>query len=117
MLKNAKMEPQTQELYENARRRIRQKKVLYLHFVLFLVGSLFLFVANVLLKLGDPQLWYIWAVTVWFFLLILHFIKVYITDRFMNKDWERQQIDRLVTKQQNKIRQLESKTDHAASNL
>ena len=103
------MEQQDHELYENARRRIRQKKVLYFHFVLFLAGSLFMFVANVLLKLGDPVIWYLWAITVWFFLLILHFVKVYITDRFMNKHWERQQIDRLVAKQQNKIRQLEAK--------
>jgi hypothetical protein len=32
---------------------------------------------------------YIWLITVWFFFIFLfHFIKVYITDRFMNKNWE-----------------------------
>ena len=46
--------------------------------------------------------------TIWFFLFILHFIKVFITDRFMNKNWERDQIDRLVALQQKKIEELQS---------
>jgi len=29
----------------------------------------------------------------------------------MNKEWEREQIDRLMAKQQNRLRQLESKID------
>ena len=52
--------------------------------------------------------WYLWIITVWLFLFILHFIKVFITDRFMNKDWEREQIDRLVTLQKKKIEQLQA---------
>jgi len=103
------MDKEQQELYENARKRIQQKKRLYYHFVLLILGSLFLFVANVLLKFGEPNLWYIWAVTVWIFIFVLHFIKVFITDRFMNKDWERDQIERLVLKQELKIKNLESK--------
>jgi len=103
------MDKEQQELYENARKRIQQKKRLYYHFVLLILGSLFLFVANVLLKFGEPNLWYIWAVTVWIFIFVLHFIKVFITDRFMNKDWERDQIERLVLKQELKIKNLDSK--------
>ena len=37
------------------------------------------------------------------------FIKVFITDRFMNKDWEREQIERLLLKQVQKIKHLETK--------
>lgn len=102
------MENEIHEQYEYARRRIKQKKGLYFHFVLFLLGSLFMFVANNFLNIGATIHWAIWAITGWFFILILHFIKVYITDRFMNKEWERTQIDRLVTLQQKRITQLES---------
>ncbi len=109
------MEKEAHEQYEYARGRIRQKKVLYFHFVLFLIGSLFMFVANELLEFGQPTRWDIWASTVWFFILILHFIKVYITDRFMNKEWERQQIERLMAKQKNKIDQLEIKIEKDSS--
>jgi phosphotransferase system glucose/maltose/N-acetylglucosamine-specific IIC component len=103
------MDQQQHELYENARRRLKQKKVLYYHFVFLVVGSLFLFIANVVLKYGAPNLWYVWVCTVWVFIFILHFIKVFITDRFMNKDWEREQIDRLIQKQKNKISELSEK--------
>ena len=48
-------------------------------------------------------------------LFILHFIKVYITDRFMNKNWERDQIDRLVTLQQKKIDHLQTKINEETS--
>ncbi len=108
------MEKEQQELYEYARKRIKQKKNLYYHFVFFLIGSLFMFVANELLEFGMPNIWYPWAITVWFFLLILHFIKVYITDRFMNKNWEREQIDRLVSRQERKLQQLRSKFEEQA---
>ncbi|UMY65915.1 MULTISPECIES: 2TM domain-containing protein [unclassified Flavobacterium] len=98
------------ELYENARKRIRQKKVLCYHFVLFLVGSLFMYVANELLETADDRVvWYPWTITIWFFLMILHFIKVYIIDRFMNKEWERDQIERLIARQEKKIEQLEAR--------
>ena len=103
------MDQQQHELYENARRRLKQKKVLYYHFVFLVVGSLFLFMANVVLKYGAPNLWYIWVCAVWVFIFMLHFIKVFITDRFMNKDWEREQIDRLIQKQKNKISELSEK--------
>lgn len=105
------MEKEQQERYEYARKRIKQKKNLYYHFVFFLIGSLFMFVANVLFKVGDPDRWYMWAATVWFFILILHFIKVYITDRFMNKNWEREEINRLMSRQEKKIEQIRSKIE------
>ncbi|TDO78151.1 2TM domain-containing protein [Flavobacterium chryseum] len=113
------MEKEVHEQYEYARRRLRQKKILYFHFVFFLIGSLFLFIANKFFGFGvsatEPN-WCIWAITIWFFIFILHFIKVYITDRFMNKRWEREQIDRLVALQQKRISQLESKVNEDTDN-
>ncbi|SHG91598.1 2TM domain-containing protein [Flavobacterium micromati] len=103
------MEKQLHEQYEYARRRIKQKKRLYFHFVVFVLGSLLLFVSHNILDSSFVTQWYLWIITTWLFLFILHFIKIFITDRFMNKDWEREQIDRLVIKQQKKIEQLQSK--------
>jgi hypothetical protein len=104
------MDKEQHELYENARNRLHQKKVFYYHFVFLIIGSIFLFVFNVLLKFGAPNIWYVWICTCWVFLFALHFIKVFITDRFMNKEWERDQIDRLIQKQKNKISDLSDKT-------
>lgn len=110
------MEKELHEQYEYARRRIKQKKTLYFHFVLFLLGSLFLFIAYRFFDIASGENWYIWVITVWFFIFILHFIKVYITDRFMNKNWEREQIDRLVALQQKRIAQLDSSINDNTEN-
>ena len=106
------MEKEVHEQYEYARRRIEQKKGLYFHFVLFVLGSLALFIANKFFEISPDTNWSIYIITVWLFLFILHFIKVFITDRFMNKNWEREQIDRLVALQQKKLNQLESRVNN-----
>ncbi|HEY6142780.1 MAG TPA: 2TM domain-containing protein, partial [Flavobacterium sp.] len=59
--------------------------------------------------------WSIWAITAWAFIFVLHFIKVFITDRFMNKEWERGQIERLIALQEKKLTQLQTKVDEDAS--
>jgi len=108
------MEREQHELYEYARKRIKQKKGLYFHFVLLFLVSLFIFVSTKIFNFSPNSNWYIWFITVWLFLFILHFIKVYITDRFMNKNWEREQIDRLVALQQKKIAELETQITEEA---
>ena len=40
------------QMYEYARRRIKQKKGLYFHFVLFFLGGLFIFALNKWMKVG-----------------------------------------------------------------
>lgn len=110
------MDKEQQELYEYARKRIKQKKGLFFHFVLFLLGSIFLAIANYFLVFGFTSNWSVWVITIWLFVLIMHFIKVYITDCFMNKDWEREQIERLIALQEKKITQLQTKVENDSSN-
>ena len=103
------MERDQHELYEYARRRIKQKKRLYFHFVLLISSSLFLFLATKIITFEINTNWFVLGISLWAFLFILHFIKVFITDRFMNKNWEREQIDRLVALQGKKIAELKTK--------
>ncbi len=105
------MEKELHEQYEYARRRIKQKKGLYFHFVVFVLGSLMLFITNKFFEIAVDSHWSIWIITIWLFLFNLHFIKIFITDRFMNKNWEREQIDRLVALQQKKIDQLQTQVN------
>jgi len=97
------------ELYENARNRTKQKKRLYNHFIIFLVGSVFLILLNKLLKVGESfvQDWFVYAITLWFFFFVLHFINVFVTHKFMGKEWQRIEIEKLVQKQELKIAKLE----------
>ncbi|MDD3721015.1 MAG: 2TM domain-containing protein [Lutibacter sp.] len=96
------------ELYENARARAKQKKKLYYHFIAFLVGAVFLILLNKFLKVGENVVenWFVWAILLWFFFFMLHFINVFVTHRFMGKDWERAQTEKLVTEQEIKITKL-----------
>ncbi|MCP4978746.1 MAG: 2TM domain-containing protein [Maribacter sp.] len=107
------------DLLESAHARIKQKKRLYEHFVIFLIGSVFLILINKILKFGDEYDWFIWAITFWAFLFVIHLVNVYVTHKFMGRDWERQQREKLVLKQNEKIAELqkEIETDFPLSKI
>lgn len=109
------MDNNLHEQYEYARQRLKQKKRLYYHFVVFALGSMFFLIANKLLGVFPETHWFLWAITIWSFIFILHFIRVFITDSFMNKNWERTQIDKLIAKQERKIEQLQKDLDQKDS--
>lgn len=99
------------ELIENAQKRIRQKKRLYVHFVVFLIGAIFLILFNIVLGFGkDFKIletdWFVFAILGWLFLLFYHTFNVFVTHKFMGKDWEKSELDKLVAKQQQRINQL-----------
>ncbi|MFK7782662.1 2TM domain-containing protein, partial [Psychroserpens sp.] len=98
-------------LIKTAEKRIKQKKRLYIHFVVFLIGAVFLILANTVLGIGkDFKIagleWFVIAIGIWLFLLVYHFISVFITHNFMGKAWEDRQREVLVSKQQERIEQL-----------
>ncbi|MDN3493883.1 dihydrofolate reductase [Winogradskyella bathintestinalis] len=101
------------ELIENAQKRIKQKKRLYFHFVIFLIGAVFLIIANTVLGIGENFKianidWFVYAIVAWLFLFIYHFVSVFITHKFMGKDWEKQQLEKLVNQQQERINSLKN---------
>jgi hypothetical protein len=100
--------PEQHELYEKTRNRVQQKKKVYYHFILFLIGSAFLIVVNKFYNVGESWGdWYKWAVTVWFFLWLLHLINVFVTNRFFGKEWERTETDKLMKIHYEKLKKLE----------
>ncbi len=107
------------ELLEHAQTRIKQKKRLYIHFVIFLIGSVFLVLINKILKYGEPYDWFIWGITFWAFLFVVHAFNVFFTQQFMGKAWERTQREKLVAKQRQRIAALqkEIETDFPLNNI
>ncbi|GGG35208.1 2TM domain-containing protein [Christiangramia forsetii] len=104
------------ELYENARKRAKQKKRLFQHFVVFLIGAVFLIVLNVVIGYQEDfkplgYNWFVWAVLLWTLLFLIHFFNVFIVNSFMGKEWEAKQVDKLVKKQKEKIAQLREKVE------
>ena len=113
---NSDIDHEQIELLENAQKRIRQKKFLYYHFVLFL------FVSAIVLSLGyvfniasDIILleysWYFWVIFSWFFLFIFHVFNVYVTGRFINKSWIKNQKNKLIKIQKLEIENIKAKMD------
>lgn len=101
------------ELLENAQKRIKQKKGLYIHFVFFLIGSVFLILANTVLGIGKDfrplnTEWFLFAIIIWLFFLIYHVFNVFVTNKFMGKAWEKKQMQKLVSKQQTRIEKLKA---------
>ena len=113
---NSDIDHEQIELLEYAQKRIRQKKFLYYHFVLFL------FVSAIVLSLGyvfniasDIILleysWYFWVIFSWFFLFIFHVFNVYVTGRFINKSWIKNQKNKLIKIQKLEIENIKAKMD------
>lgn len=99
------------ELIKNAQRRIKQKKRLYSHFVFFLIGSVLLIVVNLVLGIGNAFKpfgvnWFVFAIVLWLVLLLYHAFNVFVTHKFLGKDWEQKQLEKLVSKQQKRIEKL-----------
>lgn len=101
------------ELIENAQKRIKQKKRLYIHFVIFLIGAIFLIVSNTVLGIGEDFKifdinWFVFAILIWLFFFLYHILNVFVTQKFMGKAWEQKQLEKLVTKQQLRIEKLKA---------
>ena len=103
------------ELYEKARKRTKKKKQLYFHFVFFLVGSIFLVVLNKVVKFHEELDWYVWGILVWLFFLVVHAIRVFVMDRFFDKEWERIQTEKLLKKHEARVAKLERKLEKKGS--
>lgn len=102
------------EQFLYAQDRIRQKKRLNQHFIIFLVGSVFMIVLHYLLGVGKDFLiadWSIWAIIVWAFILCVHAINVFFTHRFMGKEWENKMLDKLKDKQRKRIAELQQQVE------
>ena len=111
------IDPEQLALIEYAQARIKQKKRLYTHFVVFLIGAVFLIIINAVLGYGkDFKIfntpWYVFAVLGWFFLFLYHVFNVFITHKFMGKAWEHNQLEKLRHKQEKLIAQLQKQIEN-----
>ncbi|MGZ0015325.1 dihydrofolate reductase [Yeosuana sp. AK3] len=108
---NATIDKEQLELLQNAQKRIKQKKRLYIHFVFFLIGSVFIIILNLVLGFGKTIKlfntdWFVFAILAWMFLLLYHTFNVFITHKFMGKNWEQTQLEKLVSKQKKRLEEL-----------
>ena len=108
------------DLIEYARARVRQKKQLYFHFVAFLFVSLLMVIINIGLGYGSEirPFGFPWVLSMslfWIVFFLFHVFQVYVTRRFMNSVWEKEQIKTLVGLQEARIEKIKRKLDREAS--
>ena len=112
----SKIDPEQRELIERAQERARQKRGLYQHFIVFLIGAVVLILLNVIFEIGQDIKpfgidWFVWAIIFWGVILLLHIFNVFVTKKFLGKDWENRQVERLVAQQQRRIEELQRKVE------
>jgi len=105
------METKQHEQYEKSRKRVGIKKRFYIHVILFLLGAIILYGLTSVKGFGlDYNITFVYVIiAIWFVLLILHFIKVFITSKFFDKEWERKQTEKLLQNHNKKVLKLEKK--------
>ena len=104
------------EQYEYARKRILQKKGLLSHFIYFIVGAILLAIINLALGVGKEITligypWFVWTIVAWGFLFLIHVFNVLIKNKFMDKEWENHQLEKLKKLQEEKISELDKKAE------
>ena len=111
---NSEIDNEQIELLEYAQRRIKQKKYLYYHFVLFIFACAISLSLDYLFDVGGKLIlldysWSFWIVFSWFFLLLFHVFNVYVTKRFLNNSWARNQKNKLIKLQKKEIENIKQK--------
>lgn len=102
------------EQYEYARTRIRKRKGLMRHFIFFLAGAILFLIMDLALGFGKDSLplnWSTYLILFWAFILLVHSLNILLLNRFMDKEWEERQIEKLKSKQMKRILELQKKID------
>ncbi len=98
--------------YEYAKARIKQRRMVLFHLVVFVLGSVAIYGYNMWVQ--NPEVsgvWWGYVVGAWALLVFFHAINIYIVNRFMGKAWQEQETERLVVLQQQKIKELRLKVE------
>ena len=112
--KESTLDLEQKELFEHAQARMKEKRSLYRHFIVFLVGCIFMIVLNLGLGFGIEKQplglhWFVYGILAWSFFFLIHLFRVLFFSKFMGKEWEDKQMKKLVAKQKDKIAKMEKK--------
>ena len=106
-------------LIEYAQNRIRSKKRLFFHFSIMIIGFISMLTSNLIFEFKKDIIlfefpWSYWLCSTWFCLFFIHLFNVYVTNKFMGKKWEKNQMKKLVNKQQIKIAEIKTELEKEA---
>ncbi|KTB47505.1 2TM domain-containing protein [Dehalogenimonas alkenigignens] len=79
------------EIYEQARKRVEEKKGFFVHLLTYIVVNSALVIIWLMTDPGGYP-WFIWPLFGWGIGLVFHFLGVWVFDR--KTDWERREIEK-----------------------
>lgn len=80
-----------------AREKVKRIKLFYLHFIVYLVVNLIIFIFNI--TTSSEYLWFIWPVLIWGAFILADAFSVFGFDKIFGKDWEEKKIKRIMEKE------------------
>ncbi|MDA9338968.1 dihydrofolate reductase, partial [Flavobacteriaceae bacterium] len=97
----------------------KSKKRLFFHFSLMIIGFISMLTSNLIFEFKKDIIlfdfpWSYWLCSTWFVLFFIHLFNVYVTNKFMGKMWEKNQMKKLVNKQQIKIAEIKTEIEKEA---
>jgi hypothetical protein len=88
-----------QARYERARARVQQIKRFYIHLTVYILVNAGL----LLLSLLSGRSWSVWPLLGWGIGLVAHAINVFGTGQWFGRDWEEQQIRRVMERDDERL--------------
>ena len=82
-----------QEIYQEAKKRVEEKKGVFIHFIVYILVNILLVIIWAF-PAGGGYPWFLWPLGGWGIGLIFHFLGVFVFSR--NTNWDRRQIEKEV---------------------
>ncbi len=79
------MDPEQQQRYEQARKRVEAVKGFYIHALVFVLVNIGLFAINLL---AGGSWWFFWPLIGWGIGLAVHALNVFGSGNMLGRDWE-----------------------------
>ena len=86
-----------EQIYEEAKRRVREKKGFWGHFGAWASINLMLIVIWTLTDRGDP--WFVWPLGIWGVFVLLHYLRVFIFERKSDRSAIEKEAERIKREQ------------------
>jgi len=69
-----------EQVYEEARKRVKEKKDFYIHFATYIAVNILLVIIWALTDLGGYP-WFVWPLGCWGVFVLLHYLRVFVFER------------------------------------
>lgn len=84
------MKMNTEDKYQQAKRRVREIRRFYIHLVVYVLVNAFLFLINI--SVSPSDLWFFWPLLGWGIGFVAHAIYVFGFGQWLGPDWEEKKI-------------------------